>query len=299
MAVLCIRSKTDTYMTGFIGNPITALVVALVLAGAAAAGYSNNNARWALALWLIAGLVGAVALAEFAWRNGWRLQSPITRRPGGQHLPPAVPILTPGTDAIPIEPRHSPSTPPEGLPASVSKGPHPPAGVTCKWPAPAASGPYYVGVWVNPESEVMIVVTSSAPMEAEFSAEFVRTQNLRHRVKLRPWQMHWADGSVACTLRPGAYSVLPVGRLDTVGQLARVLWLTSPDGDILLEPGGVANPEDAPEHIRSLKMLGIRFRVTYDGRRLETFELLMAVSPPDQVELRVMRLPAENDDHRD
>lgn len=61
-----------------LGHPVTALFVALALAGTASAGLLNNDLTLSLALWSLAALVAIVSLLE--WR-GWTLRSPLAPPP--------------------------------------------------------------------------------------------------------------------------------------------------------------------------------------------------------------------------
>jgi hypothetical protein len=61
-------------------SPVTALIVALGLGVAAAFGFASNP-TFGVALLVLALLVLVVAVVEWLRRNGWRLQSPLTRVP--------------------------------------------------------------------------------------------------------------------------------------------------------------------------------------------------------------------------
>jgi hypothetical protein len=88
---------------GLIGHPITALIVALLIAVASAFGFANDK-RFGFGLLVLAGIVLVVAVVEWWRREDWHLQWPVTkaRKPAAlplalAHPPPAAPaaILAP------------------------------------------------------------------------------------------------------------------------------------------------------------------------------------------------------------
>jgi hypothetical protein len=60
-------------------HPVTALTVALGLAGLAAAGLLSNNRPLAVTLWAAAAVVALVSFGGLASRRGWKLRSPVLR----------------------------------------------------------------------------------------------------------------------------------------------------------------------------------------------------------------------------